>query len=170
MTTGSDELAALASAGAALPEVVEEVSEQQLLVFRAGQRWFAIDPLRVREVVVRGPVTPIPTAPPHVLGVSLVRGRLVPVVALSALLEYRGDGEPAQTLPRMIVLRVDGIEIALVCDETKGILAVAGRDASDAKAARPRCIAGELRWNGRLLLVVDAGEVVRSTMGDREAV
>ena len=72
MTTGSDELAALASAGAALPEVVEEVSEQQLLVFRAGQRWFAIDPLRVREVVVRGPVTPIPTAPPHVLGVSLV--------------------------------------------------------------------------------------------------
>lgn len=170
MTSGDDELAALASAGAQPPEMVEEQSEQQLLVFRSGQRWFAIDPHRVHEVVVRGPVTQIPTAPTHVLGVSLVRGRLVPVVALPALLDYRGEGEPAQTLPRMIVLRVDRVEVALVCDETKGILPVPGRDASDAKAARPRCIAGELQWNGTLLLVVDAGEIVRSAMGDREVV
>lgn len=169
MTSGGDELSELAAAGVAPPEVVADQGEQQLLVFRSGQRWFAIDPHKVHEVVVRGPVTQIPTAPAHVLGVSLVRGRLVPVVALSSLLGYRGDGEPAQTLPRMIVLRVEGIEVALVCDETKGILAVVGRDASDAKGARPRCIAGELQWSGRLLLVVDAGEIVRSAMGDKGA-
>lgn len=168
MRSDNDDLAELASASAAVAEVTE-VAEQLLLVFRSGQRWFAIDPHRVHEVVVRGPVTQIPTAPSHVLGLSLVRGRLIPVVSLQTLLGNRADGDPAQTLPRMIVLRVEGIEVALVCDETRGILVIRGRDASDAKAARPRCIAGELQWNGKLLLVLDAGEIVRSAMGETGA-
>ncbi len=169
MTPDGDELYDLASAGVAAPLVVEQHGEQQLLVFRTGQRWFAIDPHQVHEVVVRGPITQIPTAPTHVLGITLVRGRLVPVLSLPALLAFRTDGEAAQTLPRMIVLRVEGVEVALVCDETRGILPIAGRDASDATAGRPRAVTSELRWNDKLLLVLDAGEIVTSALGTREA-
>ena len=169
MRSDNDELADLASASPAVAEETDELSEQLLLVFRTGQRWFAIDPHRVHEVVVRGPVTQIPTAPSHVLGLSLVRGRLIPVISLQTLLAHRADGDPAQTLPRMFVLRVDGLEVALVCDETRGILAIRGRDASDVKSGRPRCVSGELQWSGKLLLVLDATEIVRSAMDGPEA-
>ena len=142
MRSDNDELADLASASPAVAEETDELSEQLLLVFRTGQRWFAIDPHRVHEVVVRGPVTQIPTAPSHVLGLSLVRGRLIPVISLQTLLAHRADGAPAQTLPRMIVLRVDGLEVALVCDETRGILAIRGRDGSPRRTATTGLKAG----------------------------
>ena len=45
----------------------------------------------VYEVVVSGSITPVPTARPYVLGITLVRGRLVPVISLGELLGYSGQ-------------------------------------------------------------------------------
>ena len=93
-----------------------------LLFLRVGRRWFAVPSGVVREVGTKGYVTRVPTAPVHVLGVTLVRGRLVPVLALEGLLGTLGTAEVVHTLPRLVVLRHEDTEIALVADETRGVI------------------------------------------------
>jgi chemotaxis signal transduction protein len=81
------------------------------LIVRMGDR-SAILPLRhVPEVFVCGPVTPVPTAPEWLVGLTNHRGRLVPVLALERLAPKAGapDGralEPGPTLPNRVIPRV----------------------------------------------------------------
>jgi len=54
----------------------------QMLTFALGDEAYGIDILRVREIRGWQPVTAIPEAPPHVLGVLNLRGSIVPVIDL----------------------------------------------------------------------------------------
>jgi purine-binding chemotaxis protein CheW len=56
------------------------------LTFRVADEAYAIDALRVREVLPFGTATKVPKAPPWIRGVVLLRGRVVPVVDLAAKL------------------------------------------------------------------------------------
>lgn len=56
------------------------------LLLPVGPDWFAVDMRVVREIVPAPTVTPIPTAPPPVLGVFNLRGHLVPLFDTRVLL------------------------------------------------------------------------------------
>jgi chemotaxis signal transduction protein len=99
-------------ASAALPS-----SPVQCVIFRVGRTLQALSIDDVREILVPGSLTPSPGAPPHVLGLTQVRGQAIPVIDLAARL---GLGH-AETSPnrRLIVvsagegaaaLLVDGVE------------------------------------------------------------
>jgi purine-binding chemotaxis protein CheW len=61
-------------------ELTETV--RQYLTFVVSKEEYAIDVLRVREVVGIVPITRVPSAPRHVRGVVNLRGSVVPVVDL----------------------------------------------------------------------------------------
>jgi purine-binding chemotaxis protein CheW len=136
---------------------VESEPALALLFLRVGRRWFGIRSESVREVGTKGYVTRVPTAPAYVLGVTLIRGRLVPVVALEGLLGAITAGDTAQTLPRLVILRHEDTEIAVVADETRGIIEHRLEDATDGKrsADRPRYLGAEFTWEGRLVCMID---------------
>ena len=135
---------------------------QPLLFVRVGRRWFAVHSESVREVATKGFVTRVPTAPSYVLGVTLVRGRLVPVLALEGLLGSVGTGDTAQTLPRLVVLRHGDTEIALVADETRGVIeqAVAGGAEVARSADRARYLGAEFEWDGKLVCMIDVPTLI----------
>jgi purine-binding chemotaxis protein CheW len=139
----------------------EEVS-LSLLFMRVGRRWFAVKSETVREVGTKGYVTRVPTAPAYVLGVTLIRGRLVPVLALEGLLGSLGSGETAQTLPRLVILRHEDTEIALVADETRGIVErrVAITENQVRAADRPRYLGEEFEWEGKLACMIDVPALI----------
>jgi purine-binding chemotaxis protein CheW len=132
-----------------------------LLFLRVGRRWFAVPSHLVREVGTKGYVTRVPTAPVHVLGVTLVRGRLVPVLALEGLLGSLGTAEVVHTLPRLVVLRHEDTEIALVADETKGIIERRVETSTESRAIdRPRYLGGEFEWEGKLVCLIDVPALI----------
>jgi chemotaxis signal transduction protein len=139
----------------------EEVS-LSLLFMRVGRRWFAVKSETVREVGTKGYVTRVPTAPAYVLGVTLIRGRLVPVLALEGLLGSLGSGDTAQTLPRLVILRHQDTEIALVADETRGIVErrVAASENQARAADRPRYLGEEFEWEGKLACMIDVPALI----------
>src|SRR5204862_1484411 len=55
---------------------------QQVLTFVLGNETYGVDILRVQEIRGWAPVTKVPHAPPHVLGVLNLRGAIVPIVDL----------------------------------------------------------------------------------------
>lgn len=80
-----------------------------LLVCQIGRRVCALPVSRVAEIMRPLPVTFIPDAPAHVLGMAVVRGEPLPVVDLSRLLNETSSG-----ITRFVCLRSDGGDARLV--------------------------------------------------------
>ncbi len=103
----------------------------QVLSFRLGahERGFPI--LRVREIRAFQAPTPVAGLPPAVLGVHNLRGVIVPIVDLRALL-----GESACTVDAasraLIVLALRGQTVGAVVDAVCDVLELPGDSARDA--------------------------------------
>jgi chemotaxis signal transduction protein len=168
-------LGALVDAAAAGPTEAEATEAstapaQTLLVLRAGSRWFALPATAVREVVLKSFITRIPHAPPQVLGVALIRGRLLPVVSLEVLLQAVGEVAVAATLPRLVVLETEQVEAALVADEVHGIVDFASASLKDQStpAARPAWVTAEIAWERRLLCILQLERLLAAAIGAEE--
>ena len=134
------------------------------MLVRVGGRWFALAARMVEQVAVKGAVTRVPTAARHVLGVTGLRGGLLPVVSLEQMIGTVGPTTPglATTLPRLVVVRAGECEIALVVDEIRGIIddLPAGATAVPSGAGRPAFLAQEFEWQGRQVGVLDVAQLV----------
>ena len=58
----------------------------ELISVRIGDQAYAIDIMAVREIRGWTAATPLPHAPPHVLGMMNLRGAILPVIDLGARL------------------------------------------------------------------------------------
>jgi purine-binding chemotaxis protein CheW len=96
-------------------------------VFRLCRRAYALPPGSVDLVAPVQALTPVPTVPAHVLGVTYLRGRIVAVIDLAALIGVEGRPEQGND-PRLIVVGGDQ-PFAFVADGTLGIWSIAGEPA-----------------------------------------
>ncbi|MHB1203183.1 MAG: chemotaxis protein [Acidithiobacillus sp.] len=71
----------------------------ELLIFRLGtdtrsssSELFGINVFKVREALVMPAITPMPGAPEHVLGVANIRGQIIPVIDLPAVVGCKPTG------------------------------------------------------------------------------
>jgi purine-binding chemotaxis protein CheW len=162
----SDQLARLIGAAGGKPETATTAAATAALHvgLRTGTRWFALPAGAVAEVVMLPDITRVPAAPTHVLGVAMIRARLVPIVDLDLLIA--GRRTPQVERGRALVVRGDDLEVGLIGTETRGLIALAGgadRD-GDAPAERPPWVAREERAGAELYAVIDVGELLRVTL------
>jgi purine-binding chemotaxis protein CheW len=94
---------------------------------------FAVDIMRVREIIPPEPLTPVPEAPAHVAGVIRFRGEVVPVVDLRRRLGLR-PSEPSRRA-RYILVKVAGGLLGLMVDEVREVLRLTRDDLRPAPAA-----------------------------------
>jgi|JI10StandDraft_1071094.scaffolds.fasta_scaffold22962_7 chemotaxis signal transduction protein len=149
------ELAALVEGAGRRGLAVDDVVATRAHVgLRTNSRWFAVAADDVVEVIALPTVTRVPAAPAHVLGVALVRSRLVSLVDLEQLLA--GQPTPRSERGRIAVVRADGLELGLVAMATRGLLALPDDGATEvAPAERPPWIAREVGHDGLRLAVLD---------------
>ena len=65
----------------------EESNEMLLACFRIGNANFGVDARLVQEVVKSGEITTVHDAPPEVVGIRNLRGRIITVIDLAAHLD-----------------------------------------------------------------------------------
>jgi purine-binding chemotaxis protein CheW len=97
------------------------VGNDRVLTFSVGPRAFSLPAARVREVVGRRRLTPVPQAPASLLGLVNIRGAVLPVLSLGALLS-----EPVGRFGRIIIIDEDnplGLAVDSVATVTDGIAA-----------------------------------------------
>lgn len=92
----------------------------QLCAFRIGGEDYAIDIMRVREIIHPLPITPVPRAPAFVEGVIRLRGEVIPVVDVRKRLGLPASAATRKS--RFLVVNVAGRRIALVVDEVREVL------------------------------------------------
>lgn len=98
-----------------LPE--EEV---QICLFSIGEDAYAIPVEVLTEIIIPQKIFPVPTTPPHVLGVINLRGTIVPIV----------DIRPALSLPQhtlsgqIVIVKQSGMMLGIVVDSVSAVISV----------------------------------------------
>jgi purine-binding chemotaxis protein CheW len=100
---------------------VEPAAAHEVLTLRLGAEEYAIDILRVQELRSFEEPTRIAGAPPHVLGVTNLRGVIVPIVDLRRRLGIEAAYD-AHTVT--VVLNVAGRTVGAVVDAVSDVVAL----------------------------------------------
>jgi purine-binding chemotaxis protein CheW len=96
----------------------------ELIAFRIGDQEFCVNIMAVREIRGWTQATPLPQAPPYIMGVINLRGAVLPIVDLSARLGMK-EAEPtarhviivAQARSRVVGLLVEAVSDILTVTE-----------------------------------------------------
>lgn len=104
--------------------------ELRLVSFYVADQIFAVPIMLVQEVLRAVPSIKLPAAPPHLSGVTNLRGRVTPLVDLGLLLEVHDDDD--QTDKFLIVCRMGQMQLGLAVR------------AIDTMYKAPR---GDIEWN-----------------------
>ena len=94
------------------------------LLVRAGGRLVGLPLDRVVEVLDPGTAFPVPSLEPAVRGVAVVRGRILPLVHLGALLEDVGC--PAERSETAVLVELGGRRVCLEVEAAESVLYGAG--------------------------------------------
>lgn len=76
----------------------------------------------VQEVLMRQPLTPVPLAPDHIVGLLNLRGQIMPAIDLRRRLRFaaREEGQASS----LLVLKTEGSLMSLVVDDIGDVLAL----------------------------------------------
>jgi len=107
---------------AALPEL-------ELLSFRLGDEEYAVRVDSVKEVLKNRELTAVPNAPDYVLGVTALRGPILPVIDLCKRLGLPPGRRDEKS--RIIVVNLNDEEAGILVDRVTGVVRV------EAEAVRP---------------------------------
>jgi purine-binding chemotaxis protein CheW len=147
------------SAAAAAPAVSPEL---HLVTFALEREEFGIPVGQVREVTRVSEITRVPQAPPHVRGVTNLRGRVLAVVEIRSRLGL----EPAVVTAssRIVVVDVLGRVLGLLVDRVSQVTKVPAECVVPAPeeviSADADYLSGVARWNSRLIILLDLDKVL----------
>lgn len=104
---------------------MEEVDEEQMVVFRLDGEQFGISINQVQEITKLSKITKIPRTPMYVEGVVNLRGDVIPVLDLRKRFEL--DIKEYNQFTRIIVSDVDKKKVGIIVDEVLEVLQVPRR-------------------------------------------
>ena len=85
----------------------------QLAAFRVGREEYAVDVMRVREIIREEFIVPLHQGPKHVKGVLNLRGAVVPVVDMHSRFALTSPMVPRR---KILILQVDTKILGLIVD------------------------------------------------------
>ncbi len=145
---------------------VHQPDDLHLVLFAVGQGRYAIDIMRIRQVLLPVDPVPLPDAPPFLEGVIELRRAILPVIDLR-----RRFGLPAQPRTRdgrllVVTLTVEGRKLVVALGVDRVIEPV--RLPASEHRPRPslgdnRFFSGVVRYQEAIYLVLDLDAILTST-------
>lgn len=129
-----------------------EITEIQLACFRLLDDLYAVDIMRIKEIIRPQKLTPLPKAPAFIEGVINLRGAVIPVVDLRKRFDMQQRDVTAST--RLLIVRIAGQSVGLVVDDVTEVITVPLKDIKP-----PPAVAEEMATNF-LLGVCLSGEML----------
>ncbi|HHY43498.1 MAG TPA: chemotaxis protein CheW [Coprothermobacter sp.] len=131
---------------------------EEYVVFTLSERKYAITLLNIVEILLPSSVYPIPNSAPNVLGLTNIRGNILPVLDIKPLLGEDGEnGEVNGELTRHIWVNTGTEDIVVVVDKVNGIKRVSEDNLAEPPEdlAAGRRIRKVILLDNDLILVID---------------
>ena len=139
------------------PNSADQEASLLLTVFSFEDALFAVDAMRVQEIIRVGPITPVHHAPEHVLGIINLRGRIVTVLDPA----QRMGLEPQVRDAKSRILIVDfadehvGLLVSEVHDMVRTEKEQIGASPSNLKNSLGTFLSGVLQLKDHMVSVLD---------------
>lgn len=116
-----DKKAALQAAPAETVKATENIVE--LLTFQLAHEEFAFRVSDIEEILRLQPITQVPKIPDYVLGLTSLRGKIIPVVDLKKRLSIRGDDSAVEARrKKILILKGARGLFGVLIDKVKGVI------------------------------------------------
>ncbi|MFA6583612.1 MAG: chemotaxis protein CheW [Elusimicrobiaceae bacterium] len=144
-------------------KVSERISEDivQLVCFRLDKEEYAVDIVRVQEVIRIQSITHVPQMPDFVLGVINIRGNIVPLFDLRAAFQL--PKKPFDEHTKILVLNVGGQSFSIIVDEILDNVKLESHKIDPAPSIKLKmdreCILGLGEIDNRMIIILDTSVV-----------
>lgn len=129
----------------------------QLTTFRLGKDTYGIDVMRVQEVTGSIPITRIPKAPDHILGLVNLRGQIATAIGLYQLFGVKPEAGTDQNMN--VICRVEDSLLALYVDSIGEVIDAAETEfeqlPSTVNGTLSKFVGGVLKTKDSLVSLVD---------------
>ena len=144
------------------PDGREMRQEVQLACFKVGPELYALDIMRIKEIINPLRITPVPSSSDLIEGVINLRGVIIPVVDLRKRFGVPEDARSEQ--PKYIIVLVSGKIVGVIVDEVLEVVRIP-RDLIKPSPQLfedkdPGMFLGVCEHLGRLLLLIDLKRVL----------
>ncbi len=133
----------------------------QLVSFHLGGEEYALEILKVQEIIRMVDLTRVPNSPDFVEGVINLRGKVIPVIGLRRRFNLEARQRDAHS--RIIVVEVNGSVVGFEVDAVNEVLRIPADTVEPpprlAKAER-EYVSGVGKLNNRLLLLLDVDRLM----------
>lgn len=143
------------------------VDTVKYLVFSVAGEKYAVEVVRVEEVIEAYGITPVPRTPNYLLGIVNLRGRIVPVLCVRRRFGFEAAGTTDDT--RLVVLQVmlagETVSLGAVLDTVHGVVDISPSDIEERPSvgnsgAEHIAVTSIAKFEGELLLVLDADRLL----------
>jgi purine-binding chemotaxis protein CheW len=103
-----------------------DIYEIQMACFRLGEDLYAIDIMRIKEIIRPQKLSNLPKAPIFIDGVINLRGMVIPVIDLRKRFDM--PERPLDSSTRLLIVKVVGQAMGLVVDDVTEVITVPLKD------------------------------------------
>lgn len=146
----------------------------QLVTFRLGAEYYGIQVSKVREILRPIDLFPVPGMGKEIEGVINLRGEIIPVMKMTALLDVAAGGNAdTATKRRMIIVDASCGSFGFFVDE---VLEVSRIQSEDIQAApdlgtggtRAALVTGIVKVSGRMVVCLDSEKLIPDDLMAKE--
>ena len=146
------------------PDAKELRQEIQLACFKVGSELYALDIMRIKEIIRPQKLTPVPKAPSFIEGVINLRGAVIPVADMRKRFDQPISTENRKN--RIVVCSLAGKVIGLLVDEVTEVKRYGRNEIAPApqfiKGPQADYFLGVARRDDELIMLIDLEKVLSS--------
>jgi purine-binding chemotaxis protein CheW len=145
-------------------ETTDLRQEIQLACFRIGSELYALDIMRIKEIIRPQKLTPVPKAPSFIEGVINLRGAVIPVADLRKRFDQSIGDDSRKS--RIVICSLVGKIIGLLVDEVTEVKRYTRKEIAPApqfiKGPEASYFLGVARRDEELIMLIDLEKVLSS--------
>lgn len=119
-----------------------EIKEIQVACFSLKDDLYAVDIMRIKEIIRPQKLTSLPQSPPFIDGVINLRGSVIPVVDLRKRFDMTPREATAST--RLLIVRLSSQTLGLVVDDVTEVISVPVKDIMPPPTVSDKMVANHL--------------------------
>jgi purine-binding chemotaxis protein CheW len=152
---------------------VEEVEEDQYLVFSIESQEYGIQAMKVQEISRVVPATKIPNAPSYVEGIMNLRGRLGSVLSFRKKFGFPDKANDEDT--RIIIVERQNFPTGIIIDSVEEVIKIPDDMVQDMpESSRSKAVEDYVMGVGmlenRIIILLDVNRMLDSNVKDTEAI
>jgi purine-binding chemotaxis protein CheW len=136
----------------------------QLACFALGDKLFAVDIMRIKEIILPQKLSPLPTTSDLLDGVINLRGNVIPVMNMRK--RFMMPAAPADKPYKLLVVTLAQLILALMVDDVMEVVTVRAEDIKPpiqmVTGVGMEFLLGVSLTDGRVIMILDIDSLLRS--------